>query len=78
MKSTNTEKEKEEKPAFPCLKKWIEEYNDPFVVLFSEPRAGTVVWTENSSWKIGDYHEEFVSFDNSSWEDFSEKIILEN
>lgn len=39
---------------YPCLKIYSECYGGPYVVLFTEPRTGTVV-SEGGHWPLGHY-----------------------
>lgn len=74
MKSTKTNTaSKEDK--FPSLFSYKD---DSFIVLFSSPRSGTVVWSEEEAYKAGHHDCGWNLVSGGDWKLFDGKITLQN
>lgn len=60
------------KPEYPCLK--IYKDND-FIVLFTDPTTGTVVYSTYYDHKVGDYDNDWIS---SGFKPFNDILELSN
>ena len=80
MKSTRRFEEKREKEQkYPFLGYWKggQLSREEFVILFTEPNVGTVVWVgeEDNTWSLGEHNNKWVMEEFSPIKD---KVILEN